>query len=89
MNRSLASYLWVSVLCLWLGCGQAAAASDGVFQQAPSPSPSSGQAPGPAIHIPQNTFDFGEVVEGSRVSHDFTVRNMGTETLEIHKVTPD
>lgn len=89
MNRSLASYLWVSVLCLWLGCTQAAATSGSVSPQVPSPSPSSGEAPGPAIHIPQNTFDFGEVAEGSKISHEFTVRNVGRATLEIQKVTPD
>jgi hypothetical protein len=89
MNRSLATCFWVSVWCLWLGCAQAAATSGSVSQQVPSLSPSSGETPGPAIHIPQNIFDFGEVAEGSKISHEFTVRNMGRATLEIQKVTPD
>jgi hypothetical protein len=88
MNRSSASYLWVFVLCLWLGCAHAADPSGNVSQQALSPSPSSGEAAAPAIHIPDATFDFGEVAEGSQVSHDFTVRNTGKETLQINQVSP-
>jgi len=88
MNRSLALYLWVLVLCLWLGCAQAADPFGNVSRQAVTPSPSSGEAPAPALHIPESSFDFGEVAEGSEVSHDFTVRNTGKEVLQINQVTP-
>ena len=76
------------MLCLWLDCAQAADPSGNLSRQVPSPSPGSGEAPAPVIHIPESSFDFGEVAEGSIVAHDFIVRNSGKETLQINQVSP-
>lgn len=42
----------------------------------------------PNLSLRERDFDFGEVKVGSRMSHPFTVRNKGTATLEIKKVSP-
>ena len=42
----------------------------------------------PDIEILEATFDFGDNVEGNEVVHDFRVKNVGREVLEIKKVTP-
>jgi hypothetical protein len=42
----------------------------------------------PVLHIPAPEFDFGEVVEGSMVSHDFVIKNNGTSSLEIKDIRP-
>ncbi len=39
--------------------------------------------------ISETKFDFGEVDEGSVVSHDFIVKNNGGVDLRIVKVSPD
>lgn len=38
---------------------------------------------GPKVHLPENVYQFGRVVEGSEVAHDFTIRNQGDELLLI------
>ncbi len=43
----------------------------------------------PSMSIPVTRFDFGEVMEGAEVTHDFIVKNNGNATLEIRKVTRD
>jgi hypothetical protein len=42
----------------------------------------------PSIHLKAADFDFGEVEEGEVISHDFLVRNNGSEVLEIKEVRP-
>jgi hypothetical protein len=84
MNRWLVPYVCALVLCLRLGGAYAAAPSGNVSEPAPTPA----EGAGSTIHVPESTFDFGEVAEGSQVSHDFTVLNTGKETLEIHQVSP-
>ena len=58
----------------------------------PAPESSPGTAPqgpaGPHAQLDETTFDFGEVMEGSSVSHDFKVKNTGTEELQITQVRP-
>jgi hypothetical protein len=44
---------------------------------------------GPSIQVPETTHDFGQVDEGSKVSHDFIVENKGRADLHITKVSPD
>ncbi len=48
-----------------------------------------GTAAKPSMSIPVTGFDFGEVVEGAEVTHEFIVKNSGNATLEIRKVTRD
>jgi hypothetical protein len=43
----------------------------------------------PSLSLPSASFDFGEVMEDAVVEHDFIVRNTGTATLEIRKVSRD
>jgi hypothetical protein len=41
---------------------------------------------GPKIEIKEMRHDFGKVVEGTKVSHVFEVKNVGSEELIIQKV---
>jgi hypothetical protein len=45
-------------------------------------------AGGPQLAVPEPSHDFGEVAEGEVVSHEFTLRNTGTEALQIADVRP-
>jgi rhodanese-related sulfurtransferase len=40
----------------------------------------------PKIHVEEPIYDFGSVLEGFAVTHAFTLRNTGSETLEIYRV---
>jgi hypothetical protein len=42
----------------------------------------------PSIQVPIADFHFGEVREGTVISHDFLIRNSGTAVLEILQVRP-
>jgi hypothetical protein len=42
----------------------------------------------PTISFDNITYDAGEVWEGDTVSHTFTVKNTGTEVLNIKNVKP-
>lgn len=44
------------------------------------------QKMGPKITAPEPKFDFGNILEGQRVSHEFVVQNDGDEVLEIRKI---
>jgi Protein of unknown function (DUF1573) len=45
-------------------------------------------ADGPAMYLPETAYDFGEVEEGTVVTHDFAVKNTGPVPLEIKEVRP-
>lgn len=47
-----------------------------------------GAKEGPRLQLGETTFDFGEVKEGSTVSHDFIVENIGNADLKIEQVGP-
>ena len=47
-----------------------------------------GAVQGPSIQLPETQFDFGEASEGGKVTHEFEVRNTGTEVLQIQQVRP-
>ncbi len=40
----------------------------------------------PSIQIKDPEYDFGEVMEGAEVEHEFTVRNTGKVLLNIERV---
>jgi len=40
------------------------------------------------IYIPNPIYDFGDVAEGSKVSHDFIIKNSGTAPLIIQRIIP-
>jgi hypothetical protein len=42
----------------------------------------------PAIKFSEDIYNFGVVKGNSSLEHTFEVRNEGTETLIIHKVSP-
>jgi len=42
----------------------------------------------PKALMPQTTWDFGKVPQGSVVSHSYQIKNIGTDTLRIIKVRP-
>ena len=44
--------------------------------------------PAPSLEIPNPDHDFGEVPEGEKISHAFTLKNTGTGVLKIHRVQP-
>jgi len=42
----------------------------------------------PKVSLLEDMFDFKEVVEGEIVTHSFTIKNKGSETLKILQVKP-
>ena len=40
----------------------------------------------PAAVLTESTFNFGSVVEGTKIKHDFVLKNEGTEQLVIEKI---
>ena len=42
---------------------------------------------GPQLVLQERTFDFGQVKEGKRIIHAFTILNQGDAVLRIHKVS--
>ena len=69
-----------ALLLLFLFAQNGLAAKPG---RAAAPSDVQGQ---PSIHVGETTFDFGEVMEGTDVEHDYIVRNTGTGVLGIERV---
>jgi hypothetical protein len=43
---------------------------------------------GPAIFIPQPTYNAGKIVEGKILTHTFVIKNRGTQDLVIRNVKP-
>lgn len=43
-------------------------------------------AAGPRAILPETVFEFGTVVEGTEVAHDFVILNDGDEPLQINQV---
>jgi hypothetical protein len=38
------------------------------------------------VFVPETRFQFGPVLEGTEITHDFIVQNKGTTPLKIEKV---
>lgn len=47
-----------------------------------------GPGPAPVAFFPEKVFDFGLVLEGKEITHDFVVQNKGTSELSIENVKP-
>jgi hypothetical protein len=43
---------------------------------------------GPKIEVTEMRYDFGKVIQGTKVEHVFEIRNAGSEQLVIEKVQP-
>lgn len=44
--------------------------------------------PKPKVKIDEPVFDFGTVSQGTKISHDFVIRNLGNADLNIHRIVP-
>lgn len=56
---------------------------------APSPGDALGtEENGPTVEVPETSFDFGSLTDGSEFVHKFRVRNVGKSVLNIKKVLP-
>ena len=83
-------FRWRAAIYLWLFglfCTLSVGSSNSFSQQNTSAPPNPGEAS--SMVISETTFDFGQVDEGSEVTHDYIVRNAGKAELQITKVTPD
>ena len=43
----------------------------------------------PSIQVKELVYDFGEILEGAEVEHEFIVKNTGTADLNIERVQVD
>ncbi len=68
-------------LCLsfYLPPAFAASMSQSPKQQGP-------EAKQPSIQVKEPDYNFGEIMEGSEIEHEFTVGNTGKEILKIERV---
>lgn len=48
--------------------------------------PADDSAPGPAVFLPQNVYEFDPVAEGTVVTHEFVIQNQGEKPLKIEKI---
>jgi hypothetical protein len=42
----------------------------------------------PQLYLPEESFDFGKIIQGDIVTHNFSIENHGASLLEISKVSP-
>ncbi len=42
----------------------------------------------PKAFVPKTSWDFGKAPQGSVISHSYWLKNIGTDTLRILKVSP-
>jgi hypothetical protein len=73
-------FLWTSIAC--------AGNLPAVKATAPRLSLAANVQDTPSIQVPESTFDFGEVMEGGEIVHDFVVKNTGKAVLQIEQVRP-
>jgi len=64
------------------GMALPAAAQQGTAPPLPAPASQS------RLEVPQTSFDFGYVPQGSSISHVFWLKNVGADTLRITDVRP-
>jgi hypothetical protein len=50
---------------------------------------SAGQEKQPQVYFPETRHDFGSVMEGREIRHEFTIENHGRAPLAILRVQPD
>lgn len=87
MNRIHTSAFLIVPLLFWTSSIPPVTAAPGTVSAGlASAQPSDRGAP--SIQVGDTVFDFGEVMEGSEVSHEFTVRNDGKGALRIEQVKP-
>jgi len=42
----------------------------------------------PSAVLPERQYNFGPVIEGTRITHDFVIQNKGSVPLKIVRVKP-
>jgi hypothetical protein len=86
MHRSFKFLFGLLILAIWVGIGQTVRAA----MDTPQTPSTTTQVPqeSPSIKVPESTYDFGEIMEGGEVAHDFIVTNTGKAPLEINQVRP-
>jgi len=86
MGRLLKFVIMFFVCCSLVATAYAAKGPDGSTpKKSKSAEPQTDQ---PSMEVPETTYDFGEVPEGTEVEHDFFVKNMGKGALQIEQVRP-
>jgi hypothetical protein len=89
MNRVFKSCLFILVILAWCFCLSSAHAAGRAANPAqPKPAAPAASQDGPAIQVPEATYDFGEALEGVEVSHDYKIKNTGKAELQITQVRP-
>ena len=43
---------------------------------------------GPSAYVPEGRYEFGSVLEGTRLTHGFIIQNRGSAPLKILRVKP-
>ncbi len=76
-NRLKASIMITSFVCLLAGMAMGLSSVIGAAA-----------IRGPAIFIPQPTFNAGEIIEGKTLTHTFIIKNRGSQDLVIKNVKP-
>jgi hypothetical protein len=85
MDRSFKRFALIFVFCLWASQAYAAK-STAPAPIKPSAPPASQERP--SLEVFEMTYDFGEVMEGEEIVHEFKVKNSGKSVLKIDQVRP-
>ncbi|MHC1742036.1 MAG: DUF1573 domain-containing protein [Syntrophobacteraceae bacterium] len=85
ISLKVAACVLVSLVSLW--SVMAGASREARAQQQTAPDQSSTQN-APSIQIAEKSHNFGEVAEGSEITHVFAVKNTGKAPLQITQVRP-
>lgn len=81
------SMLFFVLFYAWMLIGVGDPAAVGMALASDEATPASTSKP-QAVY-PETTFDFGKIMEGEQIKHDFIIENKGDAPLEIHRVRPD
>ena len=85
MRRVLIAGVVIIIGLIWLGT--ASGSRTGRTESAKG-SQTAKQVEGPSLKVVEKVHKFGEVFEGTVLTHDFIVKNVGREDLEIKQVNP-
>lgn len=83
MKKTLKIAVCMLTCIAWLGASPASGQTAGAESKKPEVKVLQEFA---AIELPETSFDFGEILEGTEVKHDFLVKNTGTSPLQVRNV---